>query len=197
VVPTLVYQLAIKIPQYRSLIASELADNPLLLRNSPHLQFKKLIIEPFTILHRQHPRKPIVIVLDGLDECDREEAQLTILALINDALHASPDLPILWLICSRPEQHFKHAFFTFKHCGRLELVIDEESHKDVELYVRTRITRIQGIFKEFTPSDWPSENKLKELLDKISGLFVLAATCLDFVGDTNTCDPVGQLDYLL
>ncbi|KAF7761874.1 hypothetical protein Agabi119p4_9866 [Agaricus bisporus var. burnettii] len=47
------------------------------------------------------------------------------------------------------------------------------------------------------PVDWPSEDKLLERLDAISGLFVLASTCLNYIGDPEEADPQSQLDSLL
>jgi hypothetical protein len=75
VTPTLVYQLAENITEYRSLIGHQLAEPPLLLRKSPPVQFRKLFAEPFAALQRQRPRKHIAIILDGLDECEGEDAQ--------------------------------------------------------------------------------------------------------------------------
>jgi hypothetical protein len=139
VVPTVVYQLAATIPEYRSLIGHQLASNPLLLRKSPPVQFRELIVEPFATLQRQRPRDPIVIILDGLDECEGENAQREILQMITDAIRTNPDLPLRWLIFSRPEAHLKNAFSRNVLCGRDELIIDDECRENVERYVKDRL----------------------------------------------------------
>jgi hypothetical protein len=41
------------------------------------------------------------------------------------------------------------------------------------------------------------QDMLEELLDAVSGLFVLASTCLNFIGDPDEADPPSRLDSLL
>ncbi|KAF9440685.1 hypothetical protein P691DRAFT_767386 [Macrolepiota fuliginosa MF-IS2] len=93
---TLAYQLTICFPGYQPLITAKLAAEPDLLEKTPHVQFKKLIVEPLLLL--SHERK-CVIILDGLDECKGESNQLEIIELINN-LHSNTSLPIIWMICS-------------------------------------------------------------------------------------------------
>jgi hypothetical protein len=197
VVPTLVSQLAVCVPEYHSLIDQRLANNPFLLRKSPPVQFRKLIVEPFGTLQRQQPHEPIAVILDGLDECEGEDSQLAIIEMITDALRTNPDLPIRWLILSRPEAHLKNAFLKLTNCGREELVIDADCRNDVERYTRERITQIKNRFKNLTTPDWPPEPQLRELLSTVSGLFVFASTCLNYVGDREIADPQFQLNSLL
>ncbi|XP_006463820.1 hypothetical protein AGABI2DRAFT_225746, partial [Agaricus bisporus var. bisporus H97] len=196
-VPTVVYQLAVTIPEYRSLIEHHLANNPLLLHNSPPVQFRQLIVDPFTTLQRERAREPIVIILDGLDECEGQKAQWEILEMITNAIRKSPDLPLRWLIFSRPEAHLKNVFSRYVECRREELIIDAECRENVEQYVKDQLIEIKITYKDMIPVDWPSEDKLLELLDAISGLFVLASTCLNYIGDPEEADPQSQLDSLL
>ncbi|KAF7770787.1 hypothetical protein Agabi119p4_6761 [Agaricus bisporus var. burnettii] len=197
VVPTIVYQLSICIPEYHSLVERQLAKNPLLLRNSPPVQFRKLIVEPFATLQRQCSLKPVVVILDGLDECEGEDAQLEILEMITNSLRTNPDLPLRWLIISRPEAHLKDAFLKLTNCGREELIIDAECRDDVEKYTRERISQIKDRFQKLIAPGWPPENQVVELLEAVSGLFVLASTCLNYIGDPEEADPHSQLDDLL
>ncbi|XP_006461513.1 hypothetical protein AGABI2DRAFT_118395 [Agaricus bisporus var. bisporus H97] len=197
VVPTLVYELARSVPEYHSLIEHRLAKDQLLLRNSPPIQFRKLIVEPFATLQHERPRKPIVIILDGLDECKGENAQREILEIITNAIRTNPDLPLRWLIFSRPEAHLKNALSPMSECGREELIIDAECRENAERYVKDRLIEIQDTYNDMIPADWPPQNKLRELLDAVSGLFVFASTCLNYIGDPAEADPISQLDSLL
>ncbi|XP_006461549.1 hypothetical protein AGABI2DRAFT_178660 [Agaricus bisporus var. bisporus H97] len=197
VVPTLVFQLAREVPEYHSLIEHRLAKDPILLRNSPPVQFRKLIVEPFANLQRERPRKPIVVILDGLDECQGGNAQQEILEMITNAIRTNPDLPLRWLIFSRPEAHLKNAFSRTSECGREELIIDTECRENVERYVKDRFVEIKATYDDMTPADWPPQHKLEELLDVVSGLFIFASTCLNYINDPEEADPVSQLDSLL
>jgi hypothetical protein len=93
VVPTLVYQLAETVPEYRTLVGHRFAESPLLLRKSPPVQFRELIVEPFMTLQHQRPRKPLAVILDGLDECESEDAQRDIIEIITNTVQSNPDLP--------------------------------------------------------------------------------------------------------
>ncbi|XP_006461558.1 hypothetical protein AGABI2DRAFT_118435 [Agaricus bisporus var. bisporus H97] len=197
VVPTLVYQLARSVPEYHSFIEHRLAKDHILLRNSPPIQFRKLIIEPFATLQREHSRKPIIVILDGLDECAGEKAQREILEMITNAIRTNPDLPLRWLIISRPEAHLKNAFSRTSECGREELIIDTECLENVERYVKDRLIEIKDKYDDMIPADWPPGNKLRELLDAVSGLFIFASTCLNYIDDPEEADPISQLDSLL
>ncbi|XP_006457922.1 hypothetical protein AGABI2DRAFT_215957 [Agaricus bisporus var. bisporus H97] len=197
VVPTLVYELARSVPEYRYFIEHRLAKDRILLRNSPSVQFRKLIVEPFANLQRERPRKPIVVILDGLDECKGEDAQREILELITDAIRTNPDLPLRWLIFSRPEAHLKNAFSPMSECGREELIIDTECRENVERYVKDRLVKIKAAYNDMIPADWPPQDKLEELLDAVSGLFIFASTCLNYIGGPTEADPISQLDSLL
>ncbi len=105
VIPTLAYQLADTNPEYKRIVAERLADSPTLLEKNFRTQFKELIIEPFRFLMNKHPelvREPLLIILDGLDECKIKEAQCEFVELISDHLRQVKDFPLLWMICSRP-----------------------------------------------------------------------------------------------
>ncbi|XP_006459710.1 hypothetical protein AGABI2DRAFT_116669 [Agaricus bisporus var. bisporus H97] len=197
VVPTLVYQLARSVPEYHSFIEHRLAKDHILLRNSPPVQFRKLIVEPFANLQRERPRKPIVVILDGLDECAGGEAQQEILEMITNSMRTNPDLPLRWLIFSRPEAHLKNAFSPMSECGREELIIDSECRENVDRYVKDRLVKIKAAYNDMIPTDWPPQNKLEELLDAVSGLFIFASTCLNYINDPEEADPISQLDSLL
>ncbi|KAF7770819.1 hypothetical protein Agabi119p4_6793 [Agaricus bisporus var. burnettii] len=197
VVPTLVYQLARSVPEYHSFVEQRLATDQLLLRNSPPVQFRKLIVEPFATLRREHPRKPIVVILDGLDECAGEKVQREILEMITNAIRTNPDLPLRWLIFSRPEAHLKNIFSQTLDCGREELIIDAECREDVQRYVQDRLIEIKARYNDMIHGDWPPQDTLKELLDAVSGLFIFASTCLNFIDDPEEADPISQLDSLL
>jgi hypothetical protein len=117
--------------------------------------------------------------------------------LITDAIRTNPDLPLRWLIFSRPEAHLKSAFSRNSGCGREELTIDAECRDNVEKYVKDKLCEIKAAYNDITPADWPSQTELRELLNAVDGLFILASTCINYIGDREEADPVSQLDYLL
>ncbi|KAF5357764.1 hypothetical protein D9756_001320 [Leucocoprinus leucothites] len=198
VIPSIAYQLATHCSDYKTIITSQLADDPQLLSKAIPVQFKKLIIEPFSYLqyHRyESVRHPFLILLDGLDECQGEAAQCEFIKLINEVVRVKKDLPILWLICSRPEAHLQHTFIRITDCDRKELVIDEECRNDVDRYLRDGFFEVQVKYN-IGPS-WPSQEKFDAISNGGAGHFVFAATALGFIGDDDYANPPERLDQLI
>jgi hypothetical protein len=78
VIPTLVYQLALLLPEYQRIVIQRLVKDPLIFSKDRRSLFKELIIDPFrTLVSQRHLplQRPLVIVLDGLDECRDRKAQ--------------------------------------------------------------------------------------------------------------------------
>jgi hypothetical protein len=203
VIPTLVYQLAVCNPHYKALVTAELVNDPALLQKTRRMQFQKLIVEPLSDLqnHDQHRiREPLLVVLDGLDECKDENAQREFVEMISEVVRLKDDFPLVWLICSRPEPHLKYLFsrpdFTVI-CGREELEIDAESIADVDFYIRDGLAGIKVHFTDVTISAWPPEEQVVELSQKASGHFGFAWTSLRYIGDPTFSDPMKRLDTLL
>jgi hypothetical protein len=72
-----------------------------------------------------------------------------------------------------------------------------ECWEDVERYVKDRLAKIKIVYKDITPAEWPSQDELRELLDAVSGLFVLASTCLNYIADPEGADPSSRLNSAL
>jgi hypothetical protein len=79
----------------------------------------------------------------------------------------------------------------------MELIIDAECRDNVEKYLKDQLIEVKAIYNDITPADWPSPAKFRELINAVSGLFVLASTCVNYIGDPKKADPDAQLDALL
>lgn len=203
VVPTLAYQLAIHFPDYRRLLTDRIAYDPTILQKTLRAQFKRLIIEPFSTLQvLGHPvtRAPPLILLDGLDECQGVAAQCEIVEMIGEAVRSKQDLPLLWLVCSRPEPHLKHIFSRPDYgigCLREELLIDAGTRDDVDLYLRDGFAKLRADFREVVNLHWPSNSQFERISKITSGLFVLASTIMKYLGDPVYANPNARLTSLL
>src|SRR5258705_609 len=91
--------LAIKSKSYRQTLTSILKRDPSMATAAFDEQFRELILEP---LHYEPPPadRPLIIVIDALDECD-EGASQTLSKLLRDSV---PQLPccVKFFITSRP-----------------------------------------------------------------------------------------------
>ncbi|KAF9444578.1 hypothetical protein P691DRAFT_786500 [Macrolepiota fuliginosa MF-IS2] len=204
IIPTLAYQLAVNLPGYKAILGQLLADDPAVLQKAMHIQFRKLIIEPFSMITSNNSsaiQRPYVIILDGLDECEGESAQCEIIEMISEVTRLRSDLPLLWLICSRSESHLKMTFLRVDfmiNCGQEELLIDRETREDVDQYLRDGLQKIRIKYRDVITSElWPGERLISRVQYIASGLFVLASSALDYVQDPEYANPEDRLRSLL
>ncbi|KAF7783400.1 hypothetical protein Agabi119p4_1424 [Agaricus bisporus var. burnettii] len=200
---TLSYQLAAKFAPYRQLIEPEIARDPSLLRSSMSVQFNKFIIEPF--VHKPqilNSAERILIIIDGLDECNKRDTQLELLRLISDFCITYPSSPLVWLIASRPERHIT-SFFTAANVmpvyEKEEIPVDSgEGRADVERFLREKLNQIKICSDSFDPhSEWPEERHLWKLASVSDGLFAYAHTVVGYIEDSNIGNPASQLSDVL
>jgi hypothetical protein len=198
VIPSLVYQLCVYCPAFKSVVAQALANDPQLVKKAMSVQLKRLLIEPLSQLRAssdESVQKPFLILLDGLDECAGGQAQYQFIKLIAEHVRAKPGFPILWLLCSRPEPHLSHAFLRIPECGREELLLDKESREDVDRFLRERFAEIRDVNPYTTTSDWPPTEQFNTISDFCRGHFQVAKVCLDYVAASHS--PPLQLSSLV
>ncbi|EKM75091.1 hypothetical protein AGABI1DRAFT_109631 [Agaricus bisporus var. burnettii JB137-S8] len=196
---TLAYQLAAKCELYRQFIEYEVTRDPSLLQSSVPVQFQKFVIEPFIHHPQLNSAGRVLIIIDGLDECDNSRTQKELLQLISDFCSTCPSSPIVWIIASRPEAHIT-AFFAQDHVKAVyekeEILIDSDGARDdVEKFLRSELTNIQ---REFSLNpQWPPEQDLWKLASAAGGLFVYADTVIKHIGDSDFGNPTSQLNDVL
>jgi hypothetical protein len=202
VIPTLVHQLAIRFPAHKQLLLDLLDKDPTILEKDLQSQFRLLIVEPFTLLHAQHPfPHSFLIVLDGLDECCDKNAQTTFIRLISECSRIQGRVPLAWLICSRPEWHLKRLFPTRDvrtHCICDELLVHGvEGRDDVYRYLCDEFCEVRRRFSDEVDERWPAEQEIVELADASSGHFGFASTAMNFIKSDHPGDPISQLQVCL
>jgi len=97
---TLSYQLTLSVPDTKSTIRDVLQNDPTIPHQSLEDQFQKLIVNPVRTLNE--PIRTMVVVIDALDECDDKAG---IEHFIGVLLRASRDLPFLFFMTGRAENH--------------------------------------------------------------------------------------------
>ncbi|KAF9442190.1 hypothetical protein P691DRAFT_739176 [Macrolepiota fuliginosa MF-IS2] len=208
VLPTLAYQLAIQYPDYKHIIAQYLVDDPSILDKDLRTQFRELIITPFAILESQISpitQRPLLIILDGLDECDGEDAQCDFVHLIGEYARTTGGTPLLWMICSRPEPYLKNVFSRTKNeirHKREEITPDDhEARNDIITFLRDGFEEIRERYSDVicVPPDesWPPRVHLQAIARASSGLFIFASTLLKFIGGSEGDDPETQLNVCI
>ncbi|KAF9444120.1 hypothetical protein P691DRAFT_362075 [Macrolepiota fuliginosa MF-IS2] len=201
-IPTLVYQIAVKHHPYRQFIHNEIANDPKLPTKSIQTQFRKFFIEPFVDHDIYHEPKPLLVLIDGLDECVDKEKQCELISLISYFSVAYPDVPLVWVISCRPEPHITTTFsrpsiapsFT-----KQEIIVDsDQARVDVERYLRDELGKIRAKYSALSFGiRWPMEHDFLKLSAASDGLFVFASIATRFIDDPNHGNPAVRLKQLL
>ena len=202
--PTLAFELSLAIPDVGKIIDEIVAKDPSIPTKEPEIQLQKLILEPLQQLSEQ-PEHPIVIIIDGLDECEGEDVQSNVLRLLGSVFQR-PSVGrdrICFIVTSRPEPWI-HDEFTVEPLSSVTRQIflgqTSEANDDIRTFFRSGFTEIHDSPKHrLTMSNvakpWPSYRVLDDLVDKASGQFIYPVTVLKFVGDPNY-RPTDRLDII-
>ncbi|KAK1217732.1 hypothetical protein PQX77_019604 [Marasmius sp. AFHP31] len=145
---------------------------------------------------------PNLVIIDGLDECGDERTQQRVLSMIQSAFLASPNLPLRFLICSRPEAWLQEAFANdslSKLSKSIPLTNDFKPAEDIMKYYRHQfqeIVRSPKYRQVHFPNPWPTEEVLETLVNKSCSQFIYAATVSRFIAHADN-DPMDQLCLVL
>ncbi|KAF7369141.1 NACHT domain-containing protein [Mycena venus] len=181
--PTLAYQLALVNSRLKHAISPKIEENPSILDRSLSTQLRKLILEP---CRQSSYRRTLVIVVDGLDECDGHNIQQEILRSIGTALDEGP-LPLRFFVTSRLEPHICEMF-TGVLKGIHRPVNIEQSFEAVQKYLVDEFARIHRDHRRTMSTvtlPWPSQKIIADLVKKSSGYFIYASTVIKFIDDKN------------
>lgn len=105
-IPTVAYNITQTIPSTLSSIALAVESDPHIFSKSLDVQFRRLVLEPLSSAPRSNNSRASVLIIDGLDECLKEDEQKAILRLFAKDRH----LGMKVLVASRPEQAIRTSF---------------------------------------------------------------------------------------
>lgn len=189
-IPTLAYQLSISLPAAEQTILSCMKKEPNLLRSSLEYQFFKLIAEPILavtnpILHFVWP-KPIIFIIDALDECDDKMGMAEFIDALIRAFPKPSYSPFRVFVTSRIEEHIKEKLKAWEaraaiHHLSLE---DFDARVDIRAFLQSRLTAIYEAKREVMRDvslPWPSNQDLDKLVEKAGGVFIFAVTLMRFM----------------
>ncbi|KAF5312522.1 hypothetical protein D9619_003563 [Psilocybe cf. subviscida] len=191
-VATLLYQIVQVSPTRRQAIATVLSDSPLLFGASIQDQFNKLLSSPLRGISaslESSARRPIVLLIDGLDECDSEhkQSQRQILLAL-DHLLVQKNSPFLVLVASRAEPQIAMAFKQLASPVQSIFLDDQYSpEKDIRIFVTGEFDKIKKSHNlAHTLGDsWPSVDDTEAIVRKSSGQFIYAATVMRFLSNSS------------
>ncbi|KAG9004488.1 hypothetical protein FRB93_010265 [Tulasnella sp. JGI-2019a] len=198
VVPVLARQLASwQGGKLRSEIASAIHADRDIAQRRLEVQFRELIQEPLETLTDGPDSPKLLILLDGLDECDNEYAHRLLNLLGESSSKLSPS--IKFILTSRPEPHLLHCYRSNPMDAQLEVrSLDLEKEVEVE-------SDIGEFFKQTLPvtvmvknsPNWPGDKRRKALVQLSQGLWIFAVTVARMLAEPKCHDPEELLAALL
>ncbi|KAK2924947.1 P-loop containing nucleoside triphosphate hydrolase [Fusarium oxysporum f. sp. vasinfectum] len=179
----LVYQLALHLPPILPHILEAVKEDHSLTMAPIQIQWQKLILNPLVKLQDEGLTKPIVFVLDALDECDEQDRgaifQLDIMGhFANEPLHREIVLHKLQV-------------------GTIEIDFLVYLRQTMESFV-VEYNRTHHQKHLQLSSDWPGEERFQLLLHKALPLFIAAATFVRMICDRHWAkSPDYKIDFII
>ncbi|KAF9526553.1 hypothetical protein CPB83DRAFT_459613 [Crepidotus variabilis] len=198
---SLAYQLAQAMPFTLPHIAACITTNPAIFESSLQEQITKLFVQPLCKGYAEYPglsNQPKLIILDGLDECDKPSVQQHILVALAKVFQGTT-LPIVVLVASRPETHISATFESSDELSHIQtahigLNNDYDSDKDIRIFLNSKFTSMKRShpFRQYIPDQWPNVKDIDYIVQKASGQFIFPATIVRYV-EFGECKPHEQL----
>jgi hypothetical protein len=155
-----------------------------------------LFLKPIQVASDLSSSKTILVVIDALDEYDRECHRIA--NIFSKAIAKLPPNAKV-LVSSRPEEGIRAHFSPMLDAGdatRIDLDTSTPSSiLDVAMFLREQIKEI--VSTEGLEREWPGEEEMQGLCDKASGLFIWAVTAAKFMRAQIVANGSGCLDGVL
>ncbi|KAG9037441.1 hypothetical protein FRB95_005731 [Tulasnella sp. JGI-2019a] len=178
VFPTLAYQLGHFSPHFLSHFgrAAEVSPGAVGLA----IQLRQLIMEPLQRV--TPPSEPLLIVLDAIDECQKQGAKELVRLLLSEV--SKVPFPLKIFMTSRPEPHLRSIFNHTDNLQQLVLHDIEASivKNDIRLYLQTSFAEIPGRLDLPIGRRWVRHDEIEALVERAETLFIVAATFARFAG---------------
>ncbi|KAI9767392.1 MAG: hypothetical protein M1839_004511, partial [Geoglossum umbratile] len=159
-------------------------------------QFEKLILHP---LLEMAPSQTLacIVVIDALDECEREGDIRVILQLLARAKDIK-SVSLRILVTSRPELPIRLGFKQMLDGTYQDLVLHEVPkgtiEQDIRLFLEHELREIQE--QRSLPPKWPSGDEIQVLVELAIPLFIFAATACRYIADRRD-NPMKRLEVVL
>jgi hypothetical protein len=175
-------QLANNIPSLRHYICDAISNRKDIANQSFYDQWSQLILFSLSKLSSSLSSSSYVLVIDALDECDKDEHIRIILQLLAEA-QTLKTTRLRVLLTSRPEIPIRHGFYQIPNSEHQDFVLHNVPptivNHDISLFLEYSLGIIR---QEWTlGADWPGEVVLRQLVLSACGLFIWAATACRFI----------------
>lgn len=151
-------------------------------------QFSALLVDPL----KEFKEKPVLIVVDALDECRTPRYAQDFITLLQRESSSFP-VNVKFLITTRPDPLFvPWSQDPGSQVENLDSVPMEDVLKDIELYVNHGLSQIRLQYR--LGVEWPPDGTAVKLATMSEGLFQWAQTILTYIGSRS---PTTRLEDIL
>jgi hypothetical protein len=161
-------------------------------------QFERLIFQPLLGVHQARQQgSACVIVIDALDECERDEDIRAILQLLTRTKSIQTVL-LRIVVTSRPELPIRLGFKEMPNGTYRDLVLHEVPRSTIEHDIRLFLEHELGVIQRerMLSLDWPARTQILALVELAVPLFIYASTVCRYVGSKGS-NPVAFLNKVL
>ena len=195
---TIAAQLTAKIPSFAPLIGEVIDANPLISEKALKEQFRLLILEPLSKVPRVSQQAPrLILVVDALDECEREDDIRTILVLLSPFRDGTSEF-LRVLVTSRPVLPIRLGFKKMPESTYENLVLHDIPQAtikhDISIFLHHELSKIR--FNRSLNTDWPTQKDFQALVEMAIPLFIFATTVCSFVAE-NVGNPKRRLATII
>ncbi|KAM0168541.1 hypothetical protein ACHAPF_010881 [Botrytis cinerea] len=176
-VTTIAHSLAIKMPEIAQSVAQSISHDPNVLNANLPKQFKNLIFDPVSTFSQS---SRMVVVIDALDECEKDDDIRKIFELLKQFDNLSTTTQKITLrvfITGRPELLIRLGFEKISRKAlkgvALHEIPNEVIERDISIYLKHELNQIR--------MNWPEEEKFNSLVRMAAPLFIIAATACRFI----------------
>ncbi|KAF5327737.1 hypothetical protein D9619_005147 [Psilocybe cf. subviscida] len=202
-VPTLAYETIQRIPQTRTHICTSILSNPLIFKASLIRQIQAIIVQSLEELSNYIPPprnpSPMLIIIDGLDECTEKASQaLIIQSFLSQMASMSTSSAHKLLIVSRPESQITAAFSPAGTCVEHLRLDPWGTQDDICTFLRKELRTIRSThpLHKFLPNVWPLPTDFDRLCTMAWGSFAYARLAIRYVSSHDR-SPEESLQHML
>ena len=205
--PTIARELVLKVPGLDAFVAEVVTQDPLIFDKALGEQFDKLIYRPLSqVKPTTSSNLTLIVVVDALDECEKERDVKTIIYLWSQLAHLTT-VRLKLFLTSRPELPIQLGFKDISTAVHQDMVLQDAIPQttiqhDILIFLKDAFGKIRNRFNRDplsgTPldGDWPGDKRLQVLVEMAVPLFIVAATVCRFVDDSDR-DPRERLEKIL
>jgi hypothetical protein len=195
---TIATDLVVHEPGMLARIKKALDEDPAVSQRALKDKFEKLILQPLLSIQQDRSQSSArVVMIDALDECEREEDIRTFLQLLAQTKDVQP-VPLRIVVTSRPALHIRLGFEEMSDGTYQDLVLHEVPRETVEHDIRVFFEHELSVVRKQRrlALDWPATQQILALVELAVPLLIYAATVCRYIG-TKGGNPKKYLNKVL